>query len=1020
MTAPARSLAAPAPAIKASGAKATASRSGLLQRRCACGSQSMLFGSACPECSKKRRPGLQAKLRIGRADDALEREADQTAERVLRGPAGPLPISRARLTVQRDGPTPQKPAPERPPETVPGDDKPSADAGATDAADTATPAAPAPVCAPRGLKRAAFLKEPHTSPDDFGLTRLVASDATVPAVVTKPVRGGVRIQPTAAALPVIPSVFTGADTFTEGESHFVNNGGRNLCTSGKKPIHWVITAQGADKIREGEQDHCADFQLAFDLSLKRYADATNALAKRTFGSQAEAERAVTKAVGIAPAKWFGAFACLARKTKIRDNQKWHTPRPRMREPRIEDNCDFVTAFVTESSLPEVGQAKHPSSEIIKDCDEAAPKKKAPPAVGKVAAPDLSMAVWEPWPEDEGPAAAEPALLQRRAAPHAEDPGAADTAPDLVDTVLGGSGQPLDASLRSFMEARFGRDFSEVRVHLGDEASRSAQSVDALAYTVGHHVVFGRGAYDPSSAAGQRLLAHELTHVVQQGSGAAPAVVQRDVIDDVRHKLSYRFTDWAITDAEARDSLAMLGKIPADKLEAELKRLGSKYIGRLLDNLPGSSKKGDVYQRVIEAAGPAGVMPYASEQLEYGLFDWAITDAEVARVFNLFAAMSPPKQQDFLTQLHAARRLTRLISNAGDGQLRKHVQPWVASLTRGGLTQAQKDIVRDIVQALPDSAMWLLTLATETRFDVTVGRTTDPARRPVDWAPGRLRSTYLTLDRLPDAHTAHNSELLRLGQFSQPATALDATRQAIVAGVYQGGARELNVNREDIKPQAGSAATPPVSNLPGTLIHETGHAVDQQMGWSTGPEAAKPQRGGWKSYRGRAVECAHDMVEDSGGAIKTALKPEERTDVETQIAATLGRPNADTLKDNIRRRPWFGALPKPTQRRVLADRALPAIATGMNSPWFLATDGGEHLGDHVYERGYAPVWVRYRHEARSRLITPYQFRDPGEWFAEAYAAYYTPDKRGKGAKLADKDPDTKRYFDAAVDPLAPSR
>jgi hypothetical protein len=72
-----------------------------------------------------------------------------------------------------------------------------------------------------------------------------------------------------------------------------------------------------------------------------------------------------------------------------------------------------------------------------------------------------------------------------------------------------------------METQFGHDFSNVRVHADGRAADSARAVDALAYTVGRDVVFGREGYTPNSSAGRRLLAHELTHVVQQG-GSTPA------------------------------------------------------------------------------------------------------------------------------------------------------------------------------------------------------------------------------------------------------------------------------------------------------------------------------------------------------------------------------------------------------------------------------------------------------------------------------------------------------------------
>ncbi len=106
-------------------------------------------------------------------------------------------------------------------------------------------------------------------------------------------------------------------------------------------------------------------------------------------------------------------------------------------------------------------------------------------------------------------------LQRKEAGSSNGPA---SAPRIVRDVLSGSGSPLDASVRSYMEPRFGHDFSKVRVHSGSRAAESASAVNALAYTVGNNVVFNRGAYRPESASGKRLIAHELTHVVQQGGG----------------------------------------------------------------------------------------------------------------------------------------------------------------------------------------------------------------------------------------------------------------------------------------------------------------------------------------------------------------------------------------------------------------------------------------------------------------------------------------------------------------------
>jgi hypothetical protein len=89
----------------------------------------------------------------------------------------------------------------------------------------------------------------------------------------------------------------------------------------------------------------------------------------------------------------------------------------------------------------------------------------------------------------------------------------------VKQVVGrGGGSPLDAATRSVMESRLGSDFSDVRVHTDTTAHESAKSVTAQAYTVGNDIVFQAGSYQPDSPTGQHMLAHELTHVVQQRSG----------------------------------------------------------------------------------------------------------------------------------------------------------------------------------------------------------------------------------------------------------------------------------------------------------------------------------------------------------------------------------------------------------------------------------------------------------------------------------------------------------------------
>jgi Domain of unknown function (DUF4157) len=89
--------------------------------------------------------------------------------------------------------------------------------------------------------------------------------------------------------------------------------------------------------------------------------------------------------------------------------------------------------------------------------------------------------------------------------------------EAVERLVAGGGRPLDPATQANMETAFGEDFQDVRVHTGSDATASAQRLGAHAYTVGNDVVFS-GDHDPGTTDGQRVLAHELAHVVQQRSG----------------------------------------------------------------------------------------------------------------------------------------------------------------------------------------------------------------------------------------------------------------------------------------------------------------------------------------------------------------------------------------------------------------------------------------------------------------------------------------------------------------------
>jgi hypothetical protein len=130
----------------------------------------------------------------------------------------------------------------------------------------------------------------------------------------------------------------------------------------------------------------------------------------------------------------------------------------------------------------------------------------------------------------------PPSIQRFAGPLT---GQSEAAPASVDQVLASPGRPLEQAIRQDMEQRFGYDFSRVRVHTDGAAEQSAKDVNAHAYTVGHHIVFGADRFAPGTQEGRRLVAHELSHVVQQSILGRSALVPHssDRREDVKDLMS---------------------------------------------------------------------------------------------------------------------------------------------------------------------------------------------------------------------------------------------------------------------------------------------------------------------------------------------------------------------------------------------------------------------------------------------------------------------------------------------------
>ncbi|MFN3388428.1 MAG: DUF4157 domain-containing protein, partial [Allosphingosinicella sp.] len=213
--------------------------------------------------------------------------------------------------------------------------------------------------------------------------------------------------------------------------------------------------------------------------------------------------------------------------KVQAKRETKTPRPDetvQKQPLAgtvqRDNVDDDT--VLETSIQPKREAAPIQRDNVDDDTVLETSIQPKPAWGSVQRETVvAEAELEPEPQEE----AQP--VQREAAS-----SAGFTAPVGVESgiaAMRGGGQPLAPDVRSFMEPRFGHDLSAVRIHDGARAGELASAVHARAFTVGQDVFFGAGQYQPSTGTGRALLAHELTHTIQQGGGSAraqPARIQR--------------------------------------------------------------------------------------------------------------------------------------------------------------------------------------------------------------------------------------------------------------------------------------------------------------------------------------------------------------------------------------------------------------------------------------------------------------------------------------------------------------
>ena len=180
------------------------------------------------------------------------------------------------------------------------------------------------------------------------------------------VPGGFKLKPTHAEMPAVYSAFTkdNASGFDEDTRQCNNPDCVSLRRgrTSKDPLHWIITPGGAQKIEQGEREHCEDYRTAFELTLALYASVINnlAAAERVYRTEKQATDEATRQVGVQPPDMVDRFLDMGEKTRMRDDIGWHSANDNLPKGdkhsqtcSLENGCRSLE-IIDEKSLPDVG------------------------------------------------------------------------------------------------------------------------------------------------------------------------------------------------------------------------------------------------------------------------------------------------------------------------------------------------------------------------------------------------------------------------------------------------------------------------------------------------------------------------------------------------------------------------------------------------------------------------------------------------------------------------------------------
>jgi hypothetical protein len=482
--------------------------------------------------------------------------------------------------------------------------------------------------------------------------------------------------------------------------------------------------------------------------------------------------------------------------------------------------------------------------------------------------------------------------------------ASDQVSNEINNARSNSGSPLDENTKEFMESRFGSyDFSSVKIHTDEAAAKSSNSVNALAYTAGTDIVFGEGQYRPYTYEGRRLLAHELTHVVQQQRAqSTPAAISKTNVPIVyQNPLAEIQLDpkpKPIADVSSREAKTALIEDPYDRGSMDK----DKWSGAIDEAIKAvkENRLDDAYEKYKVLYSDIAKLADVTKLKDFGLginrMDGkpdTTTNAKPGLNFS-FAKVPEKGGTTFFVKIQGGMQIPKITLDEDAREMRVAIVLYYTSFGRG--KEATLGYMRHEMMHVEHNQQ---TLETIWKFlDYKRDNKGKKARNFTDWLKGQKLPEYqqILIEEARDGGTANSEVLAYVEGFMTQYHLVDAKEIISFPGLELLGAIENNRwdnAKDEVKSQAmGRVQQYFLDVLDPDHRVQFSDWIRKQKSNSHHPQAAK-------DFFGRLELIAKNYSSNISSRLLKELKAGKRNEVLTRIEQ-LSDQDRDSLEKELRK------------------------------------------------------------------------------------------------------------------------